>query len=280
MPLSSKPNYWNLISIILVLLGIALAIYFQLTNKHERQPTFLPTKGLLIYSSYSKPTNKSLSGIKDKKINNASVNLYVQELAFWNKGKMSINKADIIEPLQFNFSDGVEIIEAFVSESTSASKINTVISFSSNTVNFSFDQLEEDEGFIIHVTFSGNGYKKPHVSGKIKGVESIGSKAQLMEDKIFYGIASVLLYAVVLIVLGVLLVLLVVFLDTGFKKRQPKKDRLGRKRFKRIMGGLMVALSATFILTIAVLKVIQIAEEGSKFKVPEMHPVPKAQARL
>ncbi|MAY15631.1 hypothetical protein [Thalassolituus sp. UBA2009] len=267
-----KISWWNVISTTLAVLGIALAIFFHLANQKEREPAFLSTKGLLIYASHSdlKSSNYKMSQITEDGEKPLVGNVYVQELAFWNKGRLAIESEDVLEPLMFQFPEGYEVIDAFVSESTREKIVNPAVNFDGTKVGFSFDILERDEGFKIQVVFSGEEYKKPSISGDIKGVDKIDSKEELTNDNILYGIAIVLLYAVGFLVLGVVIVLLILLFDLGLRKVAPEKEKIIKKNLEKIGAGVMIGLFGVLILLVAMIKVIQVAEEEAKNSVPEM----------
>lgn len=270
-----KISWWNIISTTLAVLGIALAIFFHLANQKEREPAFLSTKGLLIYASHSdlQSSNYKMSQITKDGEKPLLGSVYVQELAFWNKGRLAIEKEDILEPLKFQFPENFEVIDAFISESTREKIVQPTIGFEGRDVNFSFDILEKDEGFKVQVIFSGEEYKKPEIIGDIKGVDKIGSKAELTNDNIFYGIAIVLLYAVGFLVLVVAVVLFMLLFDSGLKKVAPEKEKSIKKNLEKIGTGVMVGLFGILILMLAMIKVIQVAEEEAKNSVPEMEQI-------
>lgn len=267
-----KISWWNIVTTTLAILGIALAIFFHLANQKEREPAFLSTKGLLIYDSHSdlKSSNYKISQITEDGEKPLVGNVYVQELAFWNKGRLEIENEHILDPLIFQFPDGYEVIDAFISESTREKIVNPTVKFEGRNVEFSFDILERNEGFKIQVVFSGEEYKKPEILGDIKGVDKIDSKEELTNDNILYGIAIVILYAVGFLVLGVVVVLLMLLFDLVLRKAIPEKEKIIKKNLEKIGAGLMVGLLGIFILLVAMIKVIQVAEEEAKNSVPEM----------
>lgn len=267
-----KISWWNIVTTTLAILGIALAIFFHLANQKEREPAFLSTKGLLIYDSHSdlKSSNYKISQITEDGEKPLVGNVYVQELAFWNKGRLEIENEHILDPLIFQFPDGYEVIDAFISESTREKIVNPTVKFEGRNVEFSFDILERNEGFKIQVVFSGEEYKKPEILGDIKGVDKIDSKEELTNDNILYGIAIVILYAVGFLVLGVVVVLLMLLFDLVLRKATPEKEKIIKKNLEKIGAGLMVGLLGVFILLVAMIKVIQVAEEEAKNSVPEM----------
>ena len=267
-----KISWWNIISTTLAILGIALAIFFHLANQQEREPAFLSTKGLLIYASHSdlQSSNYKMSQVTKDGEKALLGNVYVQELAFWNKGRLAIEKEDILEPLKFQFPDNFEVIDAFVSESTREKIVQPKIDFGGREVGFSFEILEKDEGFKVQVVFSGEEYIKPEIAGDIKGVDKIDSKEELTKDNVLYGIAIVLLYAVGFLVLMVAVVLFMLLFDSGLKKILPEKEKLIKKNLEKIGAGVMVGLFGILILVLAMIKVIQVAEEEAKNSVPAM----------
>lgn len=267
-----KINWLSVISAMLAVLSIALAIFFYLENQQEREPIFLSTKGLLIYTSHSdvKSSNYKISQITEDGEKPLVGNVYVQELAFWNKGRMAVEREDILDPLAFEFPEGYEVIDTFISETTREKIVNPTVKFDGRRVGFSFDVLEKDEGFKIQVVFSGEKYEKPVIIGSIKGVDKIGSKEELTNENILYGIAVVLLYAVGFLVAGIAVVLLMLLFDLGLRKAVPEKEKVIKKNLDKIGAGVMIGLFGVLILLLAMVRVIQVAEEEAKNSIPEM----------
>ncbi|WP_444888838.1 hypothetical protein [Microbulbifer sp. JMSA008] len=267
-----KINLWNILSTTLAVLSIGLAIFFHLANKKEREPAFLPTKGLQIYATRSdvKSSKYKMSQITDEGEKALVGNVYVQELAFWNKGSMAIEEEDILDPLGFQFPEGHEVIDAFISESTRENIVRPEVQFEGRNVNFSFDILERDEGFKVQVVFNGEEYEKPIIIGDIKGVDKIVSKEELTKDNLFYGVAVVLLYTVGVLVLGVLVVLLGHFFDFALRKSLPEKEKLIKKQLEKVGLGFLIGIFGTLVLLVAMIKVIEVAEEETNNSVPEM----------
>jgi len=270
-----KFSWWNLISTALAVLGIALAIFFHLSNQKEREPTFLSTKGLLIYASHEniQSSNYKMTQFTDAGEKPLTGNVYVQELAFWNKGREPIEHSDILQELEFIFPKDYEVIDAFVSESTRVKIVNPEVIFSGNSVNFSFDILENNEGFKVQVVFSGEKYVKPKLIGVIKGVESFDSKEELTNENILYGLAIVLLYAVGMLVVGLVFILIMVAFDIGIKKVSPEREPEIKQFLEKFGAGLFIGFLSVMILLIAVIKVIEVAEEEAKNSVPAMEQV-------
>ena len=71
------------------------------------------------------------------------------EIAFWNKGQLSIKKNNILKEIKLEYPSDVEVIDAFISSTTRPDIVNATESHKQgdNKVSLDFDIIEKDDGF-------------------------------------------------------------------------------------------------------------------------------------
>lgn len=271
-----KPGLWNFVSIAIGVLGVGLAIYFNFINQKEREPAYLPIKGLLVYASQSSiETPKYKMVWADESQEKPIVgNVYVQELAFWNKGELPLEKRDVLSPLGFKYPEEVTVIDAFVSESNRAKVVNPSVSFDGRDVGFSFDILEMGEGFKLQVVFASPEYAKPEIYGDIKGVREFDGRSELTRDNLIYGAAMVALWGVVIALAFLAAAFFVDKFDSIIKRIAPGKEEKIKKNLDKLGSVFTAILVGFFILLFAVGKAYDFAESEANNSVPEMDQYP------
>ena len=232
-----KFNLWNMICTMLTVFSIALAFYFHSANQKEREPTFLSTKALQIYESHSnlQSSNYKMIQITPNGEKPLTGKVYVQELAFWNKGRKSIENDDILETLAFEFPTGYEVIDAFISEATRPKIVAPEVEFNANKVSFSFAILEKDDGFKIQMIIAGSGFVNPILNGTIKEVSNFNRKEDLTKDNIYYFIASVVLFLLAFCAVSYLIIY--IFYEPIKKLGSKIKDKKITRYLEKCIGG-------------------------------------------
>jgi len=267
-----KSGLWNFLSLAIGVVGVALAVYFNLINQKEREPAFLTTKGLLVYASQSNIEAPKYRMVWADEGGEKPIvdNVYVQELAFWNKGKLPIEKRDILTPLGFKYPDGVVVIDAFVSESNRALVVKPTVDFDGREVGFSFDILEMGEGFKVQVVFASPDYVKPGIHGDIKGVREFDSKSELTKENLIYGIAMVALWVGALVLIIFAAALFVDRFDALVKKFAPRKEEKIKAVLDKMGSVFGAIIFVLIVLVVATVKVYDFAESEANNSIPDM----------
>ena len=110
-------NPWvTAVSVMVTVISLPLAIYFYRKSKKEKTPCFAIQGTSLIHASKKKIPSLQLHfhGVADP-IDDVSVT----RLAFWNAGRETIHKADIVktDPLVIHIAAGSKILDAEVIQS-------------------------------------------------------------------------------------------------------------------------------------------------------------------
>ena len=110
--------------------------------------------------SYSFPHELLSPAVKVIKQNGEEItnNIITATAYYWNKGKKTITKQDILKPLELTYSGNAEVIGCkIVKQSRDIVSANITKSTNdSNAVRFSFDRLECNDGFKMQVVLQGN----------------------------------------------------------------------------------------------------------------------------
>ncbi len=104
-------------------------------------------------------------------------NLYVLRFYFWNRGKESIRRANVLEPLRVVSTDSAtEILQAKIlgiSRSLTKLKMVPVDSLRTKSFLLDFDILDTDDGATCQIIYQGTSGAVFNLSGAIEGVHSI-----------------------------------------------------------------------------------------------------------
>jgi len=173
----------DLISYSLSGISIILAIYFYLESIENRE---------LVYSYDSSPTQiLDSEDIKTAPIKvfrddgtEITSDLYVESLRFWNNGKKSIKKENILQPLILNCYDtSTEILDVRIIK-TSRDICDLSLKPRNNTNDsfiIDFHILEKGDGGTIQVIYEGKRTNDYTIKGIIEGAKTIKNK----KDEIF-----------------------------------------------------------------------------------------------
>ncbi|MCD4664560.1 MAG: hypothetical protein K8R68_04750 [Bacteroidales bacterium] len=160
--------FFTLISLTLAVVGIILSIYFFKKGKREKKPCYAVAYFNLI-SKYVKEFSELDINYKGKPVDN----LTISKFAFWNAGKETIRKKDLINdnPLRIKMKDDF-IIYGFekLFESESTNNFDLELSKDKTEIIISFDYLDYGQGVLIRILHSGNTRNDLNLNGKIIGV--------------------------------------------------------------------------------------------------------------
>jgi len=124
---------------------------------------------------------------------------------FWNDGAVPIRPEDILEPISLCFSGTERVLDVTVREVT-----RKVVSFSADRcpgdlgmrcICPRFRILEEKDGAVGEILYSGNRYSALEVTGSVEGVREVQTANQLVATQFWYNYAGDVLIGVVILVL-------------------------------------------------------------------------------
>ncbi|PWF62803.1 hypothetical protein CBX96_14330 [Shewanella sp. BC20] len=156
----------------LAVLGIVLAVVFYFKAQKNKTPCFEKSSNTIIEGLHN-----SLDGLEVRYKGSVQERITVTKLAFWNDGKETIDKSDLVErdPVRVYIPEGVDVLDIQIisvseeSNSVSVQKIEEI----SNTYRLNFDFLDYEEYFVVQVIHNGSSSVPIKIEGKIKGSRSI-----------------------------------------------------------------------------------------------------------
>ncbi len=197
-----KKNWISVLSLGLGIAGMLLSYYFYTISIKVREPAFVVTKDVSLFSSPKGLSSKYIKLVKSNDGKELLKNLYIQEIAIWNNGKESIRKENVLKPITLTFNNEIEIIDAFVSEIKRPDIVKGKVYFKpgENIVTTSFSILENNDGMKIQVVYASLESSIAEVNGVIEGVGVIKNIDNLARDNIFASVAKVLMWGGVIII--------------------------------------------------------------------------------
>jgi hypothetical protein len=153
------------------LFGFILAFYFYNLSKKIKAPYCITTSHNIIKESIS-----SIDKLQIKYEDNDVINLTLTTVVFWNAGKETINRNDIVrmEPLQVGVGDNYSILNVKKTfEKNNANEIDHELSPDRKFFNINFEYMDQNEGVIYEVLHTGKTDKDVKICGLIKGAKPI-----------------------------------------------------------------------------------------------------------
>ena len=167
--------YMNLLSIVIGLIGIILAVYFYSQSKESRDLVYSinPSKALVVDSKKA----SNIQVLFNNKI--ISSDIVAVQVAVWNHGKKSIKKGDSLQAIKITTNDSLKILETSIRE-ISRKVTNFSIakdSLDNRSILLDWDILENNDGAIIQILFSGKLDSRFFINGAFEGQSKINEVA-------------------------------------------------------------------------------------------------------
>jgi len=267
-----KKNWISILSLGLGLAGMLLSYYFYTISIKIREPAFVITKNVSLFSSPKGLSSKYFKIVKSSDGTELLKNLYIQEVAIWNNGKESIKNENVLKPITLTFNGEIEIIDAFISEVKRPDIVKGKISFKpgENVVTTSFSILENNDGMKIQVVYASLESSIANVDGVIEGVEAIQNIDNLAKDNLLASVAKVLMWGGVILVGFLLLGSIGKISEWVVSKTcgdyAEKVNSIITNTFSIVMTLFFLGLIAVLIYT----KVIEFSKESVVDSVPKM----------
>ncbi|MBH0086073.1 hypothetical protein I6E84_07565 [Psychrobacter sp. SCQQ22] len=169
--LASNP-FVTLGSFSLAVLGITLAVVFYFKSQKNKTPCFEQSSNTIIEGLHN-----SLDGLEVRYKGSTQERITVTKLAFWNNGKDTIDRSDLVEkdPVRISIPEDIDILDIQI---INVSEESSTVSIQENkacpnSYILNFDFLDHKEYFVIQVIHNGSSSEKIKIEGKIKGVKAI-----------------------------------------------------------------------------------------------------------
>lgn len=267
-----KRNWIGILGLFVGVLGIFLSYYFYTLSQQNREPYFLEESNFPIFFSQKELVSQGFVLVRKSDGREISKKVYVNEIAFWNKGNLSIRRSNILKGISLKYPEDVEVIDAFISSVTRKDIVNTdkprIIE--ENEVTLGFDILEKDDGFKVQITYFSDERNSPDIVGNIEGVNSFGDREILTKENLFFGIGKVAIYT-----FGFLaIIFLWIALMEGMEWLK-KRFISGRfEKVSKVLGFIIPLTGALFFIigfgSIALEKAKDFAAEEGKASMPAM----------
>lgn len=161
-------NPWlGIVSLIIAVLSVILMIIFYIKSKKVKLPCYTFRSNNLVKDLFSRisPLEMRYSGQQIE-------NLTVTKIAFWNAGRDTIDKRDIVsaDPLTVHVKEGYKILEPIkLYEINPSNQFSTITSEDRSYFTLQFDYVDKGEGVVIQFFHTGLSSKDVEISGRIKG---------------------------------------------------------------------------------------------------------------
>lgn len=96
-----RRNWLGVLGLVVGVLGIALSYFFYLLSQQNREPVLIEMSNISIFSSPEGVVSDKFAVVTKPDFNEITNNVYVSELALWNRGRESIKKENILKKAVF-----------------------------------------------------------------------------------------------------------------------------------------------------------------------------------
>ncbi len=181
---------FNLISLLLAIMGIVLAYYFYYKSIKYRAPVYAVRSINIIEDNISR-----INDLEIKYAGSNVKNLSIARVAFWNFGKETISSEDIasLDPIKIVGSGSTNFLNVeIIYEKNGAN--NFMISplvdpkdsnkHLQNELKINFDYFDQNEGVVLQVFHTGKTGDEIRIEGTIKGSRPIKKISKPIFSKI------------------------------------------------------------------------------------------------
>ena len=153
---------------------ILLAVIFYFRSQKNKTPCFEENSNTIIEG-----LNKSLDGLEVHYKGTVQERITVTKVVFWNDGKETIDKSDMVEkdPLRIEIPKSIGVLDVQVIDVSSNSNSVTlgVVITAENEITYplNFEYLDQNEYFVVQIIHNGTSQEQLEIKGKIKGVKNI-----------------------------------------------------------------------------------------------------------
>jgi len=260
-------EWLGIAGVMIGLLGLGGSYYFYKVSEKEKEPILLvdPYRSIIVEAKSIKDFPLKVVGRDGKPVEKdiTSMRFY-----FWNEGRESIKKADILKPIQLVLSSSnVEIIDyktLAVSREEIVQPRIALNEYNGNTLDLSFDILEQNDGFSVQIIFAGSPDTEAEIKGVIEGAKGIRGMAS-ENSYHFYKMMGTVIGLPLLLLLGSFLVSHL--LGTWAGRRLSKIDFFRDNALRLKRSKYLVFLPVVFIVvTVAGTTLITYTTEKQKIE--------------
>jgi hypothetical protein len=179
----------NIVFLFLTVTSIIMSIVFYIRSRREKILVYTTNSFNLIHNAIVR-----IPGLSVKYENNNIENLTLTKIAFWNKGKDTINDNDIAptDKLSIFPKEDIKILTSVISYKSRDSNNFSLIN-DKGVIIISFDYIDFHQGVIIDVYHTGHGIESLILKGTVKGGKELHSGSiseTYLFDKIMFIITN------------------------------------------------------------------------------------------
>jgi hypothetical protein len=164
-------NPWfQILSLLIGILGTGIAVITYLVSRKYKRLWYAVRSFTLVRRE--RATLPGLQVFFDRKLVEA---LTISKIVLWNSGKDTVRSNDFAEknPLSFRAKKPLEILEAFVIQTTSSSCAANIVRRGNNCFAITFDFFDPRDGVVIQMAHTGTSSQDIDVVGRIVGGREI-----------------------------------------------------------------------------------------------------------
>ncbi|WP_264403210.1 hypothetical protein [Vibrio owensii] len=273
MLLNLKKNIFNYISLLVGILGIVSSYYFYVQSIKSKEPTYWVEDSVQVFKPDVFGKNQRFSLVDNDSGKTLGESVYIQELAFWNRGKDPIVSTDILTPLIFEYPKDVFIVDVSLNAASRQSVVKPVFEVFDSQIHLNFNLLEENDGFRLMVVYAAKDKQEPLFSGDILSVSKILALDGVEGQNIFTAIVS--LAVLVFVIFAGIMILGYVgeFVIWVIKRFLPTLYKVLQVFFEKHGGKVGTAVLLLFLGSVVYWLVMGLAQIDVKNGVPDMNPV-------
>ena len=162
-----KSSWLSILAFAIGIIGILIGIY-TLLGKKEKSPRYAITSNNIIrdFVSVFKPLEIKYSNQEIK-------NFTITKIVFWNNGRETINKEDVVnaDPISIHIKDGYNILDKeIIGKNENTNNFSLEDSADKSSFNIEFDYIDKHNGIVIQILHTGKSSDDIEFCGRIKGV--------------------------------------------------------------------------------------------------------------
>jgi hypothetical protein len=149
-------------------ISFVLAIVFYLKSSKERRPCYAVTSNNII-----KQAQQLIPGLSVRYSGHGEElsNFTISKLAFWNAGRETIRKADLVkaDPITVQAKEGCVLLGIEVLYASPSNDFGSQLHRDKKSAELTFDYIDRHEGIVLLIAHTGLSNDALTLTGKIKG---------------------------------------------------------------------------------------------------------------
>jgi predicted ATP-dependent endonuclease of OLD family len=155
------------LSILAFIIGV-IGVLYTIVSKKEKSPCYDITSNNII---------RDFMGVfKQLEINYSNQeikNFTVTKIVFWNKGRETIDKEDVVnaDPISIHIKDGYNILDHdIIGKNEKTNNFSLSESSDKSSINIDFDYIDKNNGIVIQILHTGKSSEDIEFCGRMKGI--------------------------------------------------------------------------------------------------------------